>query len=52
MGWLRGPVYEFDGWAYCGKAEALLPHSIEARFGRRALHALMHFDLKREAFVE
>ena len=43
---------ELDGWAYSAKAEALLPHSKAARLRRRALHALMHFDLKAEAFVE
>jgi len=30
----------------------LLPHSKAARLRMRALHALMHFDLKGKAFVE
>jgi len=59
MGWPRRLEHELDGWADSVKAEAFLPHSKAARLPslvkasrRRALHALMHFDLKGEAFVE
>ena len=52
MGWLRRLDQEFDRWAYSEKAEASLPHSKAARLIRRALHALMYFDLKAEASVE
>ena len=43
MGWLRRLEHGLDGRSYTAKA---------ARLRRRALHALMHFDLKGEAFVE